>query len=153
VDSQAIAEWAEQKVAPKSDKPKQKRLTALDIGWLIKAHREGMTQAAIAERLGITQPAVHKWVTQTTDSTDTAKLFLRGSALRMAENIVENGLARDHIQALNGLGVLQESVNTGVTLIINGLTLHGTGRGDGQGEVVDAEPLSPLQLNEAGEGQ
>lgn len=136
-----------------SHSPKQKRLTALDIGWMLKAHKEGMSQVDIAQRLGVTQSAICRWLEKTTDSKDVAKSFLAGQALRMAKNIVSKGLARDHVQVLNGLGVLQAQESQGLTLVINGLTLHGTGRDAAVEPALEGEILSPLQLPEQGEGQ
>jgi transcriptional regulator with XRE-family HTH domain len=139
-------------VATQSHKDKFAKLTRSDVGVILKLRRDGLTQAAIAQRLGCSQGTVAKWLSQFTDTTDTAKEFLQASAFRMAKNIVAKGLARDHVQVLNGLGVLQEQSSQGLTLVINGLTLHGTGRGEGAGEVVEGEALSPLQITEAGEG-
>lgn len=119
MDSQAIAEWAEKKVAP-GHKPKIKRLTALDVGWMLKAHKDGMSQVDIAERLGVTQGAISRWLEKTTDTTDVAKSYLRGSALRMAQNIVKNGQAKDHVAALKGLSVLDEASQAGLTIQIGG---------------------------------
>jgi DNA-binding transcriptional regulator YiaG len=129
VDSQAaaIANWAERQSKP-ADKPKYDRLTRTDLGLLLKYRRQGLTQVEIAQRLGCSQSTVSKWLDDLTDSTEPAKEYLRGQALRMAQNIVKKGLARDHIQALNGLGVLHQQDTGSLTVVINGLTLHGTGK-------------------------
>lgn len=107
MDSQAanIVKWAEDKAKPNC-KPKIKRLSQVEVGLLLQMHKAGKTQAEIAQQLGISQQAVSKWLDNTTDSTDLAKLYLRGSALRMAQNIVHKGRAADHIKALEGVNVL-----------------------------------------------
>ena len=107
MDSQAIAKWAEDKAGTTS-KPDYSRLTATEIKLLFELRKEGMTQAAIAQRLGCSQRTVSEWLTETEDTTDVAKLYLRGKALHMAKNVVDNGQARDHIQVLKGLSVLAE---------------------------------------------
>lgn len=135
--SQALAE-----TAPVSHKPKAKRLTQLDVAWLIKAHKDGLTQTAIAERLGVTQGAISRWIESTTDSTDVAKSYLRGSALRMAQNIVHKGAAKDHVAALKGLSVLDEGVQSGLTIQIGG-----------NGNDIKIALLSPLSGKALGEGQ
>jgi DNA-binding transcriptional regulator YiaG len=138
MDSQAIAKWAEQQTAP-ANTPKYDRLTSSDLGVLLKLRKDGLTQAEIAQRLGCSQGTVSKWLNILTDTTEPAKEYLRGQAMRMAKNIANNGLARDHVQVLNGLGVLNQQDTAKLTIVINGLTLAGTGRDD----VVDAEVLSP----------
>jgi predicted transcriptional regulator len=121
LDTQAIVSWAEgqaQKPAQPANTPKYDRLTRSDIGLMLKLRKDGLTQAEIAQRLGCNQPTVSKWLGQFTDSTDHAKEYLRGQALRMAKNIVHKGLARDHVAALKGLNVLEEQQNAGVIVQI-----------------------------------
>ena len=48
----------------------------------------------------------------------------RGSSLRMARNIVDNGLPRDHVNALKGIGVLEQDRGTDVQLMV-GIALPG----------------------------
>ena len=106
------------KTALVTDKPDYSRLSRSDVGVLLKLKRDGLTQAEIAQRLGCTQSTVSKWLTDLTDTTEPAKEFLKGSALRMAENIVKKGRAADHVAALKGLSVLQEQANAGVVIQI-----------------------------------
>jgi len=107
VDSQAIAAWAEKQDAKSHRKP-TRHLTAEEVGLLLKLRQDGLTQAEIAQRLDRDQAAISRWLQKLTDTTDVAKSYLRGSALRMAKNVVQNGQARDHIQALKGLKVLED---------------------------------------------
>jgi predicted transcriptional regulator len=104
------------------------RLTQAEVGLLLQLHKDGLTQAQIAQRFGITQQAVSKWLDATTDTTDTAKLYLRGSALRMAQNIVKKGRAADHVAALKGLSVLTEERSAGLVVQIgvkdSDVTIH-----------------------------
>lgn len=101
----------------------------------------GKTQTEIAQVVGCNQATVSDWLRDTEDTTDLSRTYLAGQSLRMAKNIVRKGMARDHIQALNGLGVLNQPLTGGVTVNINGLSIHGLG--SIQTETVDAEPLSP----------
>jgi len=113
VDSQAqaIATWAEKQGKP-ANKPKYDRLTRTDLGLLLKYRQQGLTQVEIAQRLGCSQGTVSKWLDDLTDSRDVAKEYLAGQSLRMAKNIVHRGIARDHIQALRGNGVLADDSGT-----------------------------------------
>jgi hypothetical protein len=122
-----------------------KRLTREDHEAIVKMHDAGMTLTAIAQQLNRSVSTIHEVVKIYKPTVDLAKRKLAGAALQMAENIVTNGLPRDHVQVLNGLGVLNQQDTGKLTLIINGLTLHGTGKP----EAIDGEVLSPHQL-EAG---
>jgi ParB-like chromosome segregation protein Spo0J len=97
-----------------------KRLTQADVGLLLKYHAEGLPQTEIAKRLGCTQPIVSRWLADLTDSTETAKAYLRGQGLTMARNIVKNGRAADHVAALKGLSVLHDEQQSSVTVIVGG---------------------------------
>jgi hypothetical protein len=105
---------------PATHKPDYTRLTRSDVGVLLKLRADGLTQAEIAQRLGCNQTTVHNWLTDLTDTTDTAKSFLRGQALRMAQNIVKKGRAADHVAALKGLSVLAEESAGGLVVQIGG---------------------------------
>ncbi len=103
-----------------------RRLTQADIGLMLQMRSEGRTQVEIAQRLDCDQKAVSVWLAKLTDTTDVAKSYLRGSALRMAENVVKKGQARDHIQALKGIGVLEpdaRDINIAVGVSLPGLSL------------------------------
>ncbi len=87
-----------------------------------------------------------RWLSRLTDTTELASTYLRGSALRMARNVVQKGQARDHIQALKGVGVL-EADRTEVNLAI-GVSLPGLSNLS-HGETVNVT-VSPLP--ESGNG-
>jgi hypothetical protein len=148
VDAKAIAKWAEKQTAP-AHTPKYQRLTDDARIAILKLHKLGKTQVEIAQALNCDQSSVSRWLSMCQDSTAEANTYLRGSALRMARNIVQRGLARDHIAALNGLEVLANTEGRTLNVIINGLHLHGTGRDS----VVEGEVLSPPPSEGAGEGQ
>lgn len=119
---EAIAQWAEKQAAPRNS-PAYRRLTTTDLALILKYAKDGVSQVEIAKRLGVTQPAISQWLSKVEDSTDLAGLYLRGSALRMAKNVVNKGQARDHIAALKGIGVL-ENDSTDIKIAI-GLSLPG----------------------------
>ena len=104
---------------PKTHRKPVKRLTAADVGTLIRYREEGLTQTAIAQRLGCNQAAVCRWLQDLTDTTDLSKSYLRGQSLRMAQNIVKRGKAADHVKALQGLSVLSTDEHAGgITVIV-----------------------------------
>jgi predicted transcriptional regulator len=83
-------------------------------------------QTKIAEALGVSQSTVSKWLAEMADTTEDATEYLRSKALHMAENVVSNGQARDHIAVLKGLKVLADDMSQ-VQLAV-GLSLHGLGQ-------------------------
>lgn len=146
--SEAIAEWAENKSKP-AESYSYTRLTDADRVTIMHLHDQGISQLEISKRLSRSVSTIHEVIQKYLPTLDMAKRKLAAGAERMAENIIENGLPRDHIQALNGLGVLNQQDTGKLTLVINGLTLHGTGRA----ETVEGEVLSPLQIEAIGEGE
>lgn len=125
-------------LTPKKD---YSRLTRGEVAALLQLHKDGFTQTEIAQRLNCNQRTVGRWLEELTDSTDSAKAYLRGSALRMAQNIVKKGRAVDHVAALKGLSVLHEEQQSGVTVIVGG------------GGTVNIGVLSPAKGLELSEGQ
>lgn len=121
-----IVKWAEKQAEPRN-RPAYDRLTQTDLGLLLKYKREGKTQVEIAQRLGCTQGTVSKWLDKLVDTKEPAREYLAGAALRMAQNIVHRGMARDHVQVLNGLNVLNQQDTGKVSITINGLMLAGLG--------------------------
>jgi hypothetical protein len=101
-----IVTWAENKVAT-AETPSYTRLTRADHRTIMHLHDEGLTLTAIAQRLNRSVSTIHEVVQIYEPTDDLAKRKLRGSALQMAENIVENGQPRDHVAALKGIGVLE----------------------------------------------
>lgn len=101
-------------------KPDYSRLSRTDIGLVYQLHKDGLTQAEIAQRLGCHQTTVSKWLKEFSDTTEPAKAYLRGSALKMAQHIVKKGRPVDHVAALKGLSVLHEEQQSGVTVIVGG---------------------------------
>ena len=143
-----IVKWAEHKAQP-AESPSYTRLTDADRLTILTLHDKGLTQTEIAKRLARSVSTIHEVIQTYAPTVDMAKRKLQASALRMAENVVENGQARDHVKALEGLGVLQATDTANLTLIINGLTLAGTGRDS----VVEGEVLSPPVLQGQGESE
>jgi hypothetical protein len=146
VDSQAIATWAEKKAKP-AESVSYTRLTDADRITILRLHDQGISQLEISKRLDRAVSTVHEVIQKYAPTIDMARRKLAAGAERMAENIIENGLARDHIQALNGLGVLNQQDTGKVSIVINGLHLHGTARPD----AIEAESVSPVL--DAGPGE
>lgn len=120
--AEAIARWAEQKATP-AHTPAYKRLTQEQLITMLQLRKLGKGQTEIAETLGCDQTSISRALRQFTDTTEHATAYLRGSALRMARNVVQKGQARDHIQALKGVGVLEQD-STDIRIAI-GLSLPG----------------------------
>lgn len=104
MDTQTIATTDQ----PKVHKGRGSKLTQEQLVAILKLAKLNKTQVEIAQAVGCDQGTVSRWLSQCEDSTEQAGTYLRGSALRMAKNIVDKGLARDHIAALKGIGVLAD---------------------------------------------
>jgi hypothetical protein len=115
--AQAIAKWAEKQAAP-AHTPKYKRLTDDQRIAILQLDKAGKTQVEIAQAIGCDQGTISRWLSACQDTTAHASTYLRGSALRMARNIVKTGRASDHIKALEGVNVLAQSQNVGLTVQI-----------------------------------
>jgi hypothetical protein len=129
---------------PRSKTPRKpvKRLTQEEVGLVLKLSRDGLTQVQIAQRLGCDQKTVSNWLKDLTDTTDTAKSYLRGQSLKMAQNIVRKGRATDHVAALKGLSVLQEDRSAGLVVQI------GIKDSDVQVSLGGTTQLSPVPRND-----
>ena len=117
MDSQAIAKWAEDKAKP-AHIPKYRRLTDDQRIAILQLAKAGKAQVEIAQAIGCDQGTVSRWLSACQDTTAQASTYLRGSALRMARNIVRKGRASDHIKALEGISVLSPTQGAGITVQI-----------------------------------
>lgn len=121
--SEAIVKWAEAHTDAKPPAPNKgaKHLTAADVCDVLRWHKQGLTQQQIAARFHPpkSQSAISRVIARYgTDNTAEAKQILRGGAADMALNIVRRGQPKDQVQALKGLGVLQDAQQQGVTVIV-----------------------------------
>lgn len=121
----AVAEAALVASQP-AESPSYTRLTRADHRVIMKLRDDGLTLTAIAQQLGRSVSTIHEVVDIYTPTDDLAKRKLRAGALTMAENIVDNGRAADHVAALKGLGVLeQESFGVNVAVFGDGINAIG----------------------------
>jgi hypothetical protein len=140
--AEAIATWAADKAKP-AESPSYTRLTDADRLLILHLHDKGETQTAIAQRLGRSVSTINDVIQTYAPTVDIAKRKLRASALKMAENIIENGLPRDHVAALKGINVLEETDSSVPRVVVQ----IGTQNGDVQ------VSLSPSPQAQIGEGQ
>lgn len=102
-----------------SYRAKGKRLSKDELALALKMHHDGETQVTIAQRLGVSQPAISQALARYADTTLPAKLYLQARALTMAENIVKRGRPADQVAVLKGLpGVLESERNVGITVLV-----------------------------------
>ena len=125
----------------KADNRGKKHLTDAQKSRILRLAREGLTQVVIAQQIGCSQSAVSLWLDQCSDSTDDAKSYLRGQALRMAQSIVKKGQPSVHAVALKGLSVLEEERSSGLVIQI--------GVKDSDVSITLAPALSPSETIEA----
>jgi hypothetical protein len=113
-------------ISPPAESPSYTRLTRADHRVIMKLRDDGLTLTAIAQQLGRSVSTIHEVVDIYTPTDDLAKRKLRAGALTMAENIVDNGRAADHVAALKGLGVLeQDTFGVNVAVFGNGVDAIG----------------------------
>ena len=112
-----IAAWAADKAKP-AHTPKYRRLTDDQRIAILQLAKAGKAQVEIAQAIGCDQGTVSRWLSACQDTTAQASTYLRGSALRMARNIVRKGRASDHIKALEGISVLSPTQGAGITVQI-----------------------------------
>lgn len=121
--STAIVEWAEAHSVTKPQAPNAgaKHLTGYEVADILRWHAQGLTQEQIAARF---EPPKHQsnisrvLTRYGIDNTAEAKRILRGGAASMALNIVKRGQPKDQVQALKGLGVLDEPMSAGLSIQI-----------------------------------
>jgi predicted transcriptional regulator len=109
-----------------TDIPKSRLMSTADIQLMLKLRDDGLTQVQIAQRLGRAQSTISAALDDWEDSTDIARRYLDAQALRMAKNVVEHGMPRDHNVALAGRGVLKSEgaqLNIAVGVSLPGLSL------------------------------
>lgn len=99
-------------------------LSELDQARALQWVKAGLSRGAIAQRLNVDIMALGQWLAHeadTLDNTDAARIHMRRNALRMADNIIENGRAADHVKALEGLDVLSsQETRGGITIVVGG---------------------------------
>jgi transposase len=140
--AEAIATWAEDKTKP-TEGYTYKRLTDAERILILGLYDKGMSQEAIAQQLKRSSSTINDVIQSYTPTVDLAKRRLKSAASRMAENIIENGLPRDHVAALKGINVLEETDSSVPRVVVQ----IGTQNGDVQ------VSLSPSPQAQIGEGQ
>lgn len=110
---------------PLAPTPKYKRLQETQLRELLSLRRLGKTQVEIAQAIGCDQRTVSRWLETFQDSRDDATAYLRGNALKMAINIVKKGKPREHVDALKGLSVLEQSAQDPRIQVVVGVSLPG----------------------------
>ena len=100
-----------------------KDITGHEVADILRWYRQGLTQEQIAAKCEPrrSQSAISDIINRyDPDRTTEAKTILKGGAADMALNIVRRGRPQDQVQALKGLGVLDEQQHAGVTVIVGG---------------------------------
>jgi hypothetical protein len=142
----AIATWAEKQAKP-AEEPSYRRLTDADRLTILTLHDKGETYEAIAKRLSRSISTIHEVVQTYAPTVDIAKRRLRAASLDMAENIIRNGLPRDHVATLKGINVLEES-DSSVPKVVVQIGVMGS-----DVQVSLSQALSPPAIEAAGEGE
>lgn len=144
-EADRIVAWAETK-GRRAESPSYKRLTDAERLLILQLHDKGWSQLKISQHLSRSVSTVHDVIQAYAPTVDMAKRKLRAGAAKMAENIVERGDPRDHIQALKGLGVLQDEQSQGFTVLVGSGGVVNFGAAPAEAEVLEAEAVSPLRL-------
>lgn len=121
-----------------------KDLTGSEVADILRWSAQGLNQYEIADKFEgrRTQSTISDVLARFgPDRTPQAKAILRGGSADMALNIVKRGKPKDQVQALKGLGVLEDQQPQGVTVIVGG-----------GGQVNIGVMLSPRTVDGSGEG-
>jgi hypothetical protein len=98
-----------------------KDVSGCEVADILRWYRQGLTQEQIAAKFEPpkSQSTISDIVRRyDPDRTAEAKAILRGGSADMALNIVRKGRPQDQVQALKGLGVLEEQQQSGLTVIV-----------------------------------
>jgi transposase len=145
--AEAIATWAEDQAEP-SKSYSYKRLTDAERLAILTQHEKGETLTSIAQRLNRSTATIHEVIQTYSPTVSLAKRRLQAAAERMAENIIRNGLPRDHVATLKGINVLEET-DSSVPKVVVQIGVMGS---DVQVSLSN-EALSPPAIEAAGEGE
>jgi hypothetical protein len=140
----ALALQSDSKLTRRRPGQRGKDLTGYEVADILRWHAQGLTQEQIAAKFE--PPKAQSTISEALtrygpDRTHDAKAILRGGAADMALNIVRRGQPKDQVQALKGLGVLEEQQHPGLVIQIGGT-----------GNDVRVAVLSPLSLPSQSEG-
>jgi hypothetical protein len=125
------------------------------LGAILRLHAEGKPQTAIAQFLGVSQPAISKALSRLgADTTDLARHHFKSRAYKTSRRltaIAEKGKDGDAVKAgkvvLEAAGVISSmnsSIQLGIQVIIGGESQPAIGAGSVQVEALDTT-LAPQQ--------
>ncbi len=147
-----IARWAEARAIANGDTPKP--LTRIERAQVVVASkRPGMSIAQLASEFARSDSEIAAILRDASDTRDVARQLLRSSAAELADRMVAEADPVTVLDILERVDVVRPKKGGGdngkLTLILNGITLHGTGNPSPddvvEGDVVDA----PLALEAA----
>lgn len=103
-------------------KPDYSRLSRAEVGSLLALSRAGKTQTEIAQALGCAISTVSRWLANTEDTTELAKLRLRSSAVDFVNRVIKDADVEQSLEVLDRIGVAEkrqtQSGNAQVQILI-----------------------------------
>lgn len=142
-----IARWAETRAAAASDTPRP--LSAVEKSQIVIASkREGMTIPRLASAFARSDEEIVAVLDGWVDTRPVAKHLIHVQAAELANRMMTEADPAVALDILERVDVVRPKKGGGesgrVTLILNGITLHGTSAQ--AGEVVEGDVLAPLVL-------
>jgi predicted transcriptional regulator len=132
----------------------QPRLTRTEIALAWNLHQEGLTQAAIGQRLGVSQVAISQLLRKFHDTSDIGKQLAKAESFNSVRRLVRFSKTRDKVGLeagktllqVAGLTEKQQQTNVAVQVIV-GQPLAGTPGHEpvinAEAKVVDHNPHNP----------
>ena len=147
-----IARWAEARAMASGDRPHP--LSRIERAQIIVASkRAGMTLPRLASEFARSDDEIAAVLRDSADTRDVARQLIRSSAAELADRMVADADPVTALDILERVDVVRPKKGGGdtgkLTLILNGITLHGTGHPASE-DVVEGDVLDvPLALEGA----
>ena len=144
-----IARWAEARAMANGDA--QRPLSRIERAQIVVASkRHGMTVPQLASEFARADQEIAAVLREASDTRDVARQLIRSSAAELADRMVAEADPVTVLDILERVDVVRPKKGGGdtgkLTLILNGITLHGTGN-PAPDDVVDGDVVDvPLAL-------
>ena len=127
--------------------PRYKRITPEDTEMILALRERGKTYPEIAQQVNRSLATIHNVVQAYAPTVNLGKRKLDASWLRLVENVVRNGSPTDHARLI-GRKFIEQNSNIQLSVLVNGIELHGSGVPQGS---IEGEVVSPPQITEQSE--
>ena len=132
--------------------PREDKDSDIRDAKVLELSKHGLTQTAIAQQLGITQPTVSRILDKYVDTRTLAKLRLHNSAASLTERVIREADVEQALEVLDRLEVAARrqnaSGNTAVQVIVNM-----PGQTHSEPPMLEGNVISSYQTQKLSEGE